>query len=212
MLGIKSKIKLFTFQRKWRKKNRHNQTDAMNIFDLNCVSVGKNTYGLLNVYCDSNLNKLTIGNYCSIAREVMFILNSDHELKNISTYPFKVKLLKCTNQEAISKGNIIIDDDVWIGFRAIVLSGVHIHQGAVVAAGSVVTKDVPPYAIVGGNPARIIKYRFKRELIDQLIKINYENISIDIIEKYLHYFYKDISKYSSKEIEELINKINTNYK
>ena len=84
-------------------------------------------------------------------------MDAGHTLNNISTYPFKTALLNYKNEEAISKGNIIIDDDVWIGFGATIMSGVHIGQGAVIAAGSVVTKDVPPVAVAAGNPVRFIK-------------------------------------------------------
>ncbi len=73
------------------------------------------------------------------------------------------------------KGDIIIENDVWIGAKATVMSGVTIHNGAVVAAGSVVTKDVPPYAIVAGNPAKVVKYRFTEEQIKKLLQISWWN-------------------------------------
>ena len=79
-------------------------------------------------------------------------------------------------QEAISKGDIILEDDVWIGQRAMIMSGIRIGQGAVVAAGAVVTKDVPPYAIVGGVPAKVIRYRFAPELTQELMKIDYNRL------------------------------------
>ena len=100
-----------------------------------------------------------IGNYISIAQNVHFLLDVEHFANHISTYPFKVKLLHSQKSESFSKGDIIIDDDVWIGYGATILSGVRIGQGAVVATGAVVTSDVPPYAIVGGVPAKVIKYR-----------------------------------------------------
>jgi virginiamycin A acetyltransferase len=86
------------------------------------------------------------------------MLGHDHTMLNISTYQFKAKIVKPGSLEAISKGDNTVDNDVWIGFRSTIMSGVHIGQGAVVAAGAVVTKDVPPYAIVGVVPARVIKY------------------------------------------------------
>jgi serine acetyltransferase len=78
--------------------------------------------------------------------------------------------------EAVSKGDIVVGDDVWIGYGATILSGVHIGQGAVVAAGALVAKDVPPYAIVGGVPAKVIKYRFEPALIERLLEIDYSQL------------------------------------
>ena len=91
--------------------------------------------------------------------------------------------------EAISKGDIIIDDDVWIGYGATILSGVHISQGAVVAACAVVTKDVPPYAIVGGVPAKVIKYRFEPEMIEELMKVDYSKLTKEQIEQHIDELY-----------------------
>lgn len=80
----------------------------------------------------------------SIAQEVAFILDAEHYTDHLSTYRFKVKFLHIVNEEAFGKGNICIDDDVWIGYRSIIMSRVNIGKGSVIAAGSVVTKDVPP--------------------------------------------------------------------
>ena len=95
--------------------------------------------------------------------------------------------------EAVSKGDIILDDDVWIGYRAIILSGVHIGQGAIIAAGAVVTKDVPPYAIVAGVPARIVKYRFSEDIIKDLEKIDFSLMTKDIIEKHIDELYTKVT-------------------
>ncbi len=161
-------ICLFLKKRRWRKLNGHNFTTMKNDFRVSKVSVGKATYGDLYVidYSDSQTN-LTIGSYCSIAPGVQFLLGGEHNLDTISTYPFNVKLFGIP-REAGSKGNIIIKDDVWIGQNAIICSGVHIGQGAVIAAGAVVTKDVEPYAIVAGNPAKLIRYRFNENLRKKL--------------------------------------------
>ena len=95
-------------------------------------------------------------------------------------------------QEGVSKGNIIVDDDVWIGFRSTILSGVHIGQGAIVAAGSVVTKDVPPYAIVGGVPAKVIKYRFSPEMITELLRVDYSQLTEELVKEHIEDLYKDL--------------------
>ena len=105
--------------------------------------------------------------------------------------------------EAISKGDITIDD-VWIGFRATILSGVHIGQGAVVAAGAVVTKDVPPYAIIGGVPAKIIKYRFSPEVIEQLLKLDYSKLTDDMIWERIDDLYNSLDGKSPEGVEKLL--------
>ena len=113
-------------------------------------------------------------------------------MDNISSYPYKVKVLG-EQQEGISKGSIFVRDDVWIGFRATILSGVEIGQGAVIAAGSVVTADVPPYAIVGGTPAKIIKYRFTPNIIRKLNQIDYSRLDEDTIKQNIECFYSSVS-------------------
>lgn len=175
MIGV-SLIKLKLFQKKFRKLNNHNYVEIMNLCNLEKIKIGKKSYGKINIidYSNSN-NMLKIGSYCSIAPNVRFLLGGEHKLDCISTYPFKVKVFG-EKLEALSKGNIILEDDVWIGEGAIICSGITIGQGAVVAAGSVVTKDVEPYAVIGGNPAKVIKYRFNRNLIERLTKINIEQL------------------------------------
>jgi acetyltransferase-like isoleucine patch superfamily enzyme len=139
------------------------------MFRIEKVIVGKKTYGILNVVDFSPLNnKLKIGSYCSISPGVQFLLGGEHQINSISTYPFKVKCFGY-EYEAGSKGDIIVGDDVWIGTNAIICSGLKIGQGAIVAAGAVVTKEVLPYAVVGGNPARVIKYRFGQDVIARLL-------------------------------------------
>lgn len=165
-------VKLYFFKKKFRKLNKHNYIYPKNIFPLNKVRIGKYSYGQLNVYFwNAENEKLIIGNFVSIAEGVKFVLGGNHYYNTLSTYPFKVKFLGYEN-EAWSKGPIIIEDDVWIGMDVSIMSGVKIGKGAVVAARSVVTKDIPPYAIVAGNPARIIKYRFEKEMIDKIKDID----------------------------------------
>jgi acetyltransferase-like isoleucine patch superfamily enzyme len=128
------------------------------------------SYGVINVNFFLNPNeKLQIGNFVSIGADVLFILGGNHQTTTILTYPLYSKLIKLSpEQDALTKGPIIIEDEVWIGTRAVILSGVRIGKGAIIAAGSVVTKNVPPYTIFGGNPARLIKNRFSKEIRDAL--------------------------------------------
>lgn len=165
----------------WHTHNSHNFTNFVGQFPpVEKVSIGKNTYGNIDVLFSDKDTKLIIGNYCSIANGVKFLPSTDHAMDRISTYPFKAMLLT-GELEALSRGDIVVGDDVWIGYGATILSGVHIGQGAVIAAGAVVNKDVPPYAIVGGVPAKIIKYRFAPEMIEELLKIDYSALDMETI-------------------------------
>lgn len=116
-------------------------------------------------------------------------MSGEHSITGIMTYP----LIDDVKINSRSKGAIIVDDDVWIGYGATIMSGVHIGQGAVVAAGAVVTKDVPPYAIVGGVPAKVIKYRFEPEMIEELLKIDYGKLTKEDIAKHIDDLYTELN-------------------
>ncbi|MBQ8796833.1 MAG: CatB-related O-acetyltransferase [Oscillospiraceae bacterium] len=175
--SILSHAKLIWFRKKWRKLNRHNLTTAKNCFNARRVTVGQGTYGELDVRHFGNPEEqVKIGNYCSIAPECVFLTGGGHRYDSLSTYPFRVKLELCEN-ESTTNGPIVLEDDVWLGFRCTVMSGVTIGRGAVVAAGAVVTKDVPPYAIVGGVPAKLIKYRFSNDVIVQAEKLDFSALN-----------------------------------
>ena len=186
-------------QKEWRKKNSHNSVVLNSFVPFDCIQIGKYTYGELNILRLDDSSNLTIGSLCSIAENVMFLLAADHGISRIYTFPFKAKMLKETENEALSKGDIVVDDDVWIGHGATILSGVHIGQGAVVAAGAVVSKDVPPYAIVGGVPAKIIKYRFDEKMIEQMLKKDFDQITEDMVAEHKEELYKELK--SVEQIE-----------
>ena len=197
-MSIRYFIDLHKFRKAWREENGHNKTTAVNIFNKKLVSVGIGTYGPLNINRGNNKSKITIGNYCSIAAGVSFIIDNDHPTNNISTYPFKALIAK-NGSEAISKGDIVIGDDVWIGQNAMILSGVHIGQGAVIGAGGVVTKNIPPYAIAVGVPAKVIKYRFKQEIIDELLRVDYSKLDKDCILKHMKKLYEPLENIEQLE-------------
>ena len=123
---------------------------------------------------------MVIGKYCSLASGIKILLGGEHETKFISTYPFSLWM----DRDIIdhhTKGNVRIGNDVWIGSDVKILSGVTIGNGAVIAANSVVVGKVEPYSIYGGNPAKLIKYRFDKNTITMLEKIQWWNWSDDLI-------------------------------
>ena len=127
-----------------------------------------------------NKDRLIIGKFCSIACGAKFLFNSgNHKMASLSTYTFPLFFeewdLEKENvaQAWDQKGDIIIDNDVWIGYEAVILSGVTIGDGAVIGCRAVVTKDIPPYTIVGGVPAKPIRKRFDEETIKELQKIKW---------------------------------------
>ncbi len=177
-MGIKSKYHLWKSRKKWRKQNLHNFTTMGNLFAIDKVNVGKGTYGRLFVKTFNNSNeKLIIGNYCSIGN-CEFLLGGEHHYNCISTFPWG-KFYFQEYDLIPSKGPIVVRDDVWIGDHSLILSGVTVGKGAIVAAGSVVVKDVPSYAIVAGNPAKIVKFRFPDKIIKKLNEFDMSMMEID---------------------------------
>ena len=135
--------------------------------------VGVGTYGFPEIVFYDAGAILKIGNYCSIAPGVQILLGGEHHMEFVTTYPFSLLVddAKKIPGYPYSKGDVVIGNDVWIGLDAMILSGVTIGDGAVVAGRSVVVRDVEPYSVVAGNPARHIKYRFSQETIERLLKI-----------------------------------------
>ena len=201
--GLKNKIQLNRLRKQWRKKNSDNKTTINRIVPIDQIEIGRATYGDITVLSYNKKSKLKIGNFCSVAPEVTFMLDVEHYTNHLSTYPFKKQVLE-KEDEALSRGDIIVEDDVWIGYRSTIMSGVRIGQGAVIAAGAIVTKDVPPYAIVGGVPAKIIKSRFEDSIVHELKKVNYSKLRIEVIEDIIVDLYTEID---SGEKVKMLNEI-----
>jgi virginiamycin A acetyltransferase len=139
-------------------------------------------------------DKLIIGKFCAIASGVKFIMNgANHQIEPISTFPFaifengweKINEGVDLSQKYPHKGDIVIGNDVWLGYESLIMPGVKIGNGAVIASKSVVTKDVPDYAIVGGNPAKIIRKRFDDATITRLLNIAWWDWQADKITEHL---------------------------
>ncbi len=198
-------LKLSLFKKKWRKSNPQNYTEAGSCFHLPSVKVGRGTYGTLDVRHFGNpAESLNIGSYCSIGPNCVFILGGGHPTNHVSTYPYKVYNGFAENESTV-KGTIRLDDDVWIGYGVTILSGVHIGQGAVVAAGAVVSKDVPPYAIVGGVPAKVIRYRFSPEIIEFLLTLDFSALDVTMIREHVDELYREIDGMELEEIKAMFS-------
>lgn len=137
-----------------------------------------------------NKDRLKIGKFCSVACGTKFLFTSaNHTMRSLSTYSFPIFFeewgLDAKNITSAwdNKGDIVIGNDVWIGFEAVILSGVTIGDGAIIGARAVVTKDVPPYTIVGGVPAKPIRKRFSDEVVSELLKLQWWNWSEDRIKQ-----------------------------
>ena len=146
-------------------------------------AIGEGTYGTPEVvYWDTGAS-LTIGRFCSIGPDVFILLGGEHHLDWVSTYPFSLMYPEARLLPGYprTKGNVEIGSDVWIGRGALILSGIRVGHGAVVAAHSVVTREVPPYAIVAGNPARLVRHRFPAETIEALLRIAWWDWPMDRI-------------------------------
>lgn len=192
----------FIFKRNWRKQNKHNSTVAMNCFPLDCVKVGEATYGELHVLSyQPEQEFLSIGSYVSIAPNVHFILSGNHQTNTLFTYPLcSILSGNHSDRDTNSKGSIIVEDEVWIGYGAIILSGVTIGKGSIIAAGAIVVRDVPPYAIVGGNPARFIRYRMPEKVIPVVSDIFLKKFTEEEKKKNLDLFYTPIHSQEDGEI------------
>lgn len=149
---------------------------------------------------DFSGDRLTIGKFCMLASGVEFIMNgANHLAQAVTAYPFAIFGGDWSNamdgKSYPSKGDTIVGNDVWIGYRAAILPGVKIGDGAIIGSYSVVTKDVPPYTIVGGNPAQPIRKRFDEETIARLLELAWWDWPIEKITKYAAYLTGDVNAF-----------------
>lgn len=175
LIGVQAFLKLQWFRRRWRQANPHNETMPGTVFPMELVQVGKYSYGPLNVHhWGTPGEKLIIGSFVSIAAGVRFILGGNHPTDHLLNFPVRVKMLGW-REECYSKGPIEVGDDVWFGQEAMILSGSRIGKGAVIGARAVIAGEVPPFAIVVGNPARVVRKRFPDDIIRQLLELDYNS-------------------------------------
>jgi len=157
-------------------------------------SIGDHTYGKPRVVSwKKEGTSLRIGKYCSISTHVVIFLGSEHRTDWVSTYPFPSlwKEARSIKGHPFSKGDVTIGNDVYVGYHVTILSGVTIGDGAAIGACSVVTRNIPPYAIVAGNPAQIIRYRFDEETIRKLLEIKWWNWADDKVAENVHLICSD---------------------
>jgi len=175
------------------------------------LKVGELTYGheFIEVLSWGEGSKVIIGKFCSIAHNVKIFLGGNHNPEWVSSYPFG-----WINQELLgsqkysghprTNGDVIIEDDVWIGYGSTIMSGVTIGCGAVVAANSHVVTNIPSYEIWGGNPARLIRKRFGPEIIEKLIEIKWWNHPIEKILEIKQYLCIPLSLETIDQIERIL--------
>jgi acetyltransferase-like isoleucine patch superfamily enzyme len=164
------------------------------------VSVGRFTYGNPRFMLWNDSERIQIGAFCSIADEVVIFGGGEHRTDWVTTFPLRIAFdapLAGRDGHPASKGQTVIGNDVWIGYRAMILSGIAIGDGAVIGAGAVVTVDVAPYAIVAGNPAKVLRYRFSENEIGQLLALRWWEWDTDRIEA-------NISVLCSTDVETII--------
>ena len=180
-----------------------------------CLTVGTGTYVIgAEAFFDDKFPHLLLGRFSSLADKITFLAGSNHPLRNVSTFPFDtepaIEILfgegKPIPNKRTNHLQVIIGHDVWIGYDATILGGVHIANGAVVGTKSVVARDVPPYAIVAGNPARVVKYRFDEATIKKFLAVKWWNWSLDKIKANLPLMSdveEFLSRHWSPELEQI---------
>lgn len=202
MFGVKMMLRKAKKEFIWRRANRHNNTHIGEAYvNINLITVGRGTYGELDVVSSGDQGRLVIGSYCSIGPGVRFIVNNEHPMGYISTFPYHVLVARDKSFEALSKGGILVEGDVWIGSNATILDGVTIGRGSVIAAGALVAKDVPPYSIVGGCPAKLIRCRFSNEQIKLLSVVDFGKLTERAILNNIDLFYMPVEELKAADLE-----------
>ena len=167
--------------------------------------IGAHTY----IAANTDIENAEIGKFCSIADHCRIGM-SGHSLQYISTSPIFTQKRNALQERWIEEDifehkseeeRVVLGNDVWVGSHVLINGGVHVGNGACIAAGAVVVKDIPPYAIVGGVPAKIIRYRFSQEVINKLEDIQWWNLSEEELKQHIHLFQKE--NISSEELKKL---------
>ena len=155
--------------------------------------IGRRSYGGLTILRYDSPHRLEIGSFCSFAAGVTVFVGGEHRPDWVTTYPFNVLDPRFAHIQGHphSKGDVVIGSDVWIGLEALILSGVRVGDGAVIGARAVVVNDVPPYGIVAGNPARLVRKRFPDTIIAQLLQVQWWDWPDERIDRAVPYLQSD---------------------
>jgi acetyltransferase-like isoleucine patch superfamily enzyme len=198
-------MNLLTLITKWRAGQIETRIALARMARKHGFKIGEFSYGRPKVRFANAGRKLSIGRYCSIADQVEILLGGNHRTEWATTYPFESLTHWWPNAGSdrsthVSRGDVVIGNDVWIGSGALLLSGISVGHGAVVGARAVVSRDVPPYAIVAGNPAKVIRFRFDEQTIAALLDIAWWDLPRADVEEL-------VPLLQSERIEELINAV-----
>lgn len=191
---VLSRLSAWKRKREFKRNNAHNQTWLVGARDISCITVGNMTWGGIQVLdympAGSKDCQIHIGSYCSIAGDVKFMRGGEHRIDRLSTFLFKNCFSLGDGENLKNSADILVGDDVWIGYGALILPGAKIGQGAVIGAGSVVRGTVPPYGVYVGD--KVVKYRFEQDVIDALMKLDYGKLTPHMIRRELPCFYSKV--------------------
>lgn len=208
---VKHKLIVRAFRKSFAARFPRQYMVPVSLFDMTKVEVGDFSYGPLDAICWNNPGEhLSIGRFVSVAGEVVFLLGGNHDSHVPSTYPFDSLILRNREDVPETKGKIVVHDDVWIGQRAMILSGVDVGQGSIIAAGAVVVRDVEPYSIVAGNPARVVKHRFSETVIQELMTwADYSLLDAQTIRQYRDLLYQPVTEQNLNQLHGMFEKLRT---